>query len=264
MKPLEIRIIGHTMTSDPALRSVSEMLDEPGRRADFLNAFPSLVWCADARGLCSFVNQAWEDYTGRSPEQESGVLWLESVHADDRQRVVREWEEALGLRRPLDTTYRLLRADGTYGWVHHNALPVNDEMGRLTGYLGACNDITDQRTAELRALDKEQEIRMLADNVPVLIAYFDAVDLRCRFANKAYARMWGWDEQSILGRPVREVIGEEGYREIAPHIERVIAGETVTYERTVKVLLAGGSSPVIKKDPGKAGYTHAVWEAAQK
>ncbi len=227
------------MTSDPALRSVSEMLDEPGRRADFLNAFPSLVWCADARGLCSFVNQAWEDYTGRSPEQESGVLWLESVHADDRQRVVREWEEALGLRRPLDTTYRLLRADGTYGWVHHNALPVNDEMGRLTGYLGACNDITDQRTAELRALDKEQEIRMLADNVPVLIAYFDAVDLRCRFANKAYARMWGWDEQSILGRPVREVIGEEGYREIAPHIERVIAGETVTYERTVKAADGG-------------------------
>jgi len=227
------------MTSDPALRSVSEMLDEPGRRADFLNAFPSLVWCADARGLCSFVNQAWEDYTGRSPEQESGVLWLESVHADDRQRVLREWEEALGLRRPLDTTYRLLRADGTYGWVHHNALPVNDEMGRLTGYLGACNDITDQRTAELRALDKEQEIRMLADNVPVLIAYFDAVDLRCRFANKAYARMWGWDEQSILGRPVREVIGEEGYREIAPHIERVIAGETVTYERTVKAADGG-------------------------
>jgi len=227
------------MTSDPALRSVSEMLDEPGRRADFLNAFPSLVWCADARGLCSFVNQAWEDYTGRSAEQESGVLWLESVHADDRQRVVREWEEALGLRRPLDTTYRLLRADGTYGWVHHNALPVNDEMGRLTGYLGACNDITDQRTAELRALDKEQEIRMLADNVPVLIAYFDAVDLRCRFANKAYARMWGWDEQSILGRPVREVIGEEGYREIAPHIERVIAGETVTYERTVKAADGG-------------------------
>ena len=40
--------------------------------------------------------------------------------------------------------------------------------------------------------------------------------------------------------------------------------EPAAYERTVKVLLAGGSSPVIKKDPGKAGYSHAVWEAAQK
>ncbi len=40
--------------------------------------------------------------------------------------------------------------------------------------------------------------------------------------------------------------------------------EPAAFERTVKVLLAAGSSPVIKKDPGKAAYSHAVWEAAQK
>jgi NitT/TauT family transport system substrate-binding protein len=40
--------------------------------------------------------------------------------------------------------------------------------------------------------------------------------------------------------------------------------EPSAYERTVKVLLAAGSSPVIKKDPGKAAYSHAVWEAAAK
>jgi NitT/TauT family transport system substrate-binding protein len=36
------------------------------------------------------------------------------------------------------------------------------------------------------------------------------------------------------------------------------------YERTVKVLLSGGSSPVIKQDPGASAMTHAVWEAAGK
>ena len=40
--------------------------------------------------------------------------------------------------------------------------------------------------------------------------------------------------------------------------------EPAAYERTVKVLLTGGSSPVIKKDPGAAAYSHAVWEAATK
>ncbi len=39
--------------------------------------------------------------------------------------------------------------------------------------------------------------------------------------------------------------------------------DPAAYERTVKVLLSGGASPVIKKDPGKAGYTHAVWDAAK-
>jgi NitT/TauT family transport system substrate-binding protein len=40
--------------------------------------------------------------------------------------------------------------------------------------------------------------------------------------------------------------------------------EPAAFERTVKVLLAGGSDPVIKKDPGKAAYSHAIWDAAQK
>ena len=225
---------GATMTSDLALRNVAAVLDEPGRRADLFNALPTLVWCADRRGECSFVNQAWEDYTGRSAQDERGTLWLNSVHPEDRHRVTREWDEALGLRRPLETQYRLLRGDGSYGWVQHSAVPVNDELGKLTGYLGTCDDITEQRAAELKAVAKEAEIRMLADNVPVLIAYFDAKELRCRFANKAYARMWGWDEDSILGRSVQEVIGSEGYAAIAPHIEGVIRGETVTYERTIR------------------------------
>jgi NitT/TauT family transport system substrate-binding protein len=40
--------------------------------------------------------------------------------------------------------------------------------------------------------------------------------------------------------------------------------EPEAFNRTVKVLLAAGSSPVIKKDPGAAAYSHAVWEAAAK
>ena len=40
--------------------------------------------------------------------------------------------------------------------------------------------------------------------------------------------------------------------------------DKAAYERTVKVLLAGGSSPVIKKDPGAAAMSHVVWEAAAK
>jgi NitT/TauT family transport system substrate-binding protein len=40
--------------------------------------------------------------------------------------------------------------------------------------------------------------------------------------------------------------------------------DPAAYERKVKVLLAGGSSPVIKKNPGKAAYTHAVFDAASK
>jgi NitT/TauT family transport system substrate-binding protein len=40
--------------------------------------------------------------------------------------------------------------------------------------------------------------------------------------------------------------------------------EPAAYQRTVKVLLTGGSQPVIKKDPGATAWTHAVWDKAMK
>jgi diguanylate cyclase (GGDEF)-like protein/PAS domain S-box-containing protein len=216
---------------DLLMRTAVETLgDAPGRDA-VLHALPSLVWCTDAAGSCTFVNQAWEDYTGRTPEAERGRAWLDSVHPEDRPAVERAWNEALGLRRPLEVQYRLRRADGSYGSIHHAAAALNDENGRFTGYLGTCHDITEQRAAELMALAREQQIRMLADNVPVMIAYFAASDLRCLFANKAYAKMWGWDEHTILGHTVEEVIGSASYAVIAPYVERTRRGESVTYER---------------------------------
>ena len=209
------------------------MLLDPGSRAQLFNAFPALVWCADGQGHCSFVNQAWEDYTGAPIERATGRGWLDLVHDDDRATIERQWGEAFGLRQQLETEYRLRRGDGSHGWVHHAATPINDEHGRLAGFLGTCHDITERRHAELLALSRETEIRTLADNVPVLIAYFEAEGQRCIFANKAYAGMWGLDDRSIIGRNVREIIGEEGHREISPYIERVFSGETVTYERIV-------------------------------
>jgi diguanylate cyclase (GGDEF)-like protein/PAS domain S-box-containing protein len=228
---------------DPKLSRTAEVLDDPEAHAALFNAFPSLVWCADGEGGCSFVNQAWADYTGRSLELARGAGWLESVHPEDRDALARQWAEAFGLRRRLETEFRLQRADGGYGWAHHSAEPVLDAAGRLAGYLGTCHDISERREAELAARARAQEIRLLADNVPVLIAHFDP-GLRCLFANRAYAEMWGWNVDSVIGRSVEEIIGAEGFREIEPHIRRVLRGETVTYERAIKA--AEGATRVIE------------------
>ena len=218
---------------DPLKRSTAEILDDPVAHAALFDAFPSLVWCAGADGGCSFVNQAWEDYTGRRLAHERGAGWLVSVHPEDREALRREWGEAFGLRRRLDTEFRLRRGAGDYGWVHHTAEPVTDESGRLAGYLGTCHDISERRNAELAARARAQEIRLLADNVPVLISHFSH-DLRCLFANKAYASFWGWNVDSVIGRTVEEIIGAEGFREIEPYIRRVLSGETATYERQLR------------------------------
>lgn len=245
---------------DPNKRTTAEVLDDPVAHAALFDAFPSLVWCADAEGGCSFVNQAWSDYTGRSLDLERGSGWLESVHPGDRGSLEQQWSEAFGLRRRLETEFRLRRADGAYGWVHHSAEPVTEEAGRLAGYLGTCHDISERRDAELAARARAQEIRLLADNVPVLIAHFSP-ELRCLFANKAYAATWGWDVEAIIGHTVEEIIGAEGFREIEPHIRRVLEGETATYERPIRMPDGGARVLEVNLLPklGEAGEVVAAF-----
>ena len=51
------------------------------------------------------------------------------------------------------------------------------------------------------------------------------------FANKRYAESNGWSVDAIIGKTVREAIGEEAWRLIEPQVERVLKGEKVEYIR---------------------------------
>lgn len=74
-------------------------------------------------------------------------------------------------------------------------------------------------------------LRLVADSVPALMAYYEYGTLRCRFANRRYAEYNGWTPQTILGHTVREVIGEPAWTAIEPQVQAVIRGEEVRYVR---------------------------------
>ncbi len=96
------------------------------------------------------------------------------------------------------------------------------------------------------ARDQTQEtlLRTLADNVPAMIAYYEPRNLRCVFANKRYAEANGWTADAIIGKTVREAIGEEAWRLIEPQVARVLKGEKVEYIRPL--ILPGGEQRVVE------------------
>ena len=91
---------------------------------------------------------------------------------------------------------------------------------------------------------KDALLRLVADNVPALIAYYEPTGLRCVFANKGYAEANGWSVDSIIGKTVREAIGEEAWRVIEPQVERVLKGEKVEYVRPL--ILPDGEQRVVE------------------
>ncbi len=75
-------------------------------------------------------------------------------------------------------------------------------------------------------------LELIVDAVPALIAYVDR-DQRYGFANQADEAWFGRPRGEIPGPTLRQFLGEARNKEIQPYVERVLAGEGVTFESTV-------------------------------
>ncbi|MCY0916332.1 response regulator [Massilia antarctica] len=95
-------------------------------------------------------------------------------------------------------------------------------------------DITTRKESEQKIYSNEKFLRTITDNIPILIGYA-GVDERYQFANAAYKNFLGIDPDSIVGKTMREVLGEKSYSEIEPYLKIVKSGHSAHFERAVAV-----------------------------
>ncbi|MBA4065397.1 MAG: hypothetical protein C0501_17125 [Isosphaera sp.] len=86
---------------------------------------------------------------------------------------------------------------------------------------------------------REEELRVITDAVPALISYVGA-DGRYRFVNRQYEVWFGTPREQVVGRHLREVVGDETYAALRPNVERVLAGERFEFETFAPYKDGGG------------------------
>ena len=75
-------------------------------------------------------------------------------------------------------------------------------------------------------------LRFVADSLDALVSFFDTQTRRCRFANAAYASLYGFTSESIVGCTIEEIVGPVAWAEIETQVQRCQGGERVNYLRT--------------------------------
>ncbi|MHA4871476.1 ATP-binding protein [Duganella sp. PWIR1] len=120
------------------------------------------------------------------------------------------------------------------------SLPANDALivsvslvfAALVGLLSVvvvARQKAERAAAQLRGAESERRSRVLADALPLLIAYLDR-DLRYRFANDYYRALWGIEPQSMLGKTVSEVFGAAAEPWL-DELRAALAGSRLHFER---------------------------------
>jgi PAS domain S-box-containing protein len=75
-----------------------------------------------------------------------------------------------------------------------------------------------------------EELEVIFDNVPALMSYIDAGEVYRR-VNRAYEEFFSMSREEIVGKTVREMLGDEQYITSKPYIDRALAGERLCFDR---------------------------------
>ncbi len=94
-------------------------------------------------------------------------------------------------------------------------------------------EVTERKRAEEALRESEEQLRLVTDNLPVLISYIDA-ERRFRFVNRTCETWYGRPSSEIVGKLVREIHFESAREKYRPRIEAVLSGQGVTYEDVIK------------------------------
>ena len=105
----------------------------------------------------TFSNRYNRLLAGLNPDlEDTPDAFRDSIHPDDRDRVLAEFAQAVRDNRPCETIFRFLHQDGTTRKVLSRRIPIQDEQGRTVLYQGFNIDISalEQMQAQLRRAER--------------------------------------------------------------------------------------------------------------
>ena len=159
-------VAARVRTAGERLRGVAALRQSEAKFRTIADAMPQMVWSTLPDGYHDYYNQQWYHYTGVPEGSTDGDGWNDIFHPDDSARAWTAWRASLATGNIYEIQYRLRHHSGVYRWVLGRALPIRDDAGAITRWMGTCTDIDDQKRAEdeLRqaALRKDEFLAMLA------------------------------------------------------------------------------------------------------
>jgi diguanylate cyclase (GGDEF)-like protein/PAS domain S-box-containing protein len=115
--------------------------------------------------------------------------------------------------------------------IESQLIPDIGADGAVRGFYTTGVDITERVATERALRGLSATLRSVTEAIPALVAVV-GFDGRYRFVNGAFERWAGARRESILGQTLEQVLGRAEYDRSLPWVERVLAGETVNFEKS--------------------------------
>lgn len=193
-----VRMVGTTRDISNCKQAEVALRESEARYRCVIDNVKEVIFQTDAEGLWTFLNPAWAEIMGFTPEESIGTNFLNYVHPDDRQRNLERFQPLIARQKDYCRhEIRYLAKDGDIRWIEVFARLTLDANNAIIGTCGTLNDITERKLAEAKLEAQEKFLRNVMDVVPSSIFVKDK-EGRFLSINKTGATIYGKTVEEML------------------------------------------------------------------
>jgi PAS domain S-box-containing protein len=218
-----------------ARKEAEKRLREAERRLRTLvEHVPAITYTEEcgADKVLTYVSPQVEKVLGYTPEEvmSDPRHWIETMHPEDRERVLAEDERTDRTGEPFAVEYRQVARDGRSVWLRDEAVLVRDEAGNPMHWQGFLLDITERKRAEEKLRESEQLYRNVVEQAAENIFLVDAETKRIIQANAAFLFSLGYTPEETRRLTLYDIVAHDR-ESIDRNIRRILKGPGFVGER---------------------------------
>ncbi|NRD20382.1 PAS domain S-box protein [Winogradskyella eckloniae] len=198
-----IRLQGTVLDITERKKAEIDLIDSEKLFKRLISNAPVAIFQTDREGMCNYVNEEWLAYTGQTFENIMGYGWTNSIHPEDKEKAIKEWEQAVKDHKDITFEFRLIDPNGEIIWLSNKAIRTLDSNNDFNGYIGITLNITDRKIAEEKEQKNKEYLNNILNNIGDPIFVKDDQS-RLVLVNNAFCAVFGLPKESILGRTMEE------------------------------------------------------------
>ena len=201
---------------DEALRSAKTLAEREMFVRTITDAMPGMVAYWDKNLRCSFANQAYFEWFGKTPEQVVGSH-MRDILGERVFKLNEPYIEGVlrGEAQRFERT--LVKADGSNGYTLANYIPDHDAVGNVSGFFVLVTDVSLLKAAQAELQLAASVIQNTIEGIVVHDASWNVLSV-----NPAFTAITGYAAEEAIGQTVSLLKSDHHDREFFAGVLRAL------------------------------------------
>ena len=213
----EKEILG-TLIDITELKKAQETLLESEEKFKSLGeSAPVGIFLTDKSGKPEYINPRLEKLIDTPLNKAIRMSWDKIIYPDDYDRIILNINKVIRNKRDFNEEFRLINKDKKLSWVCLNATARQNAKGKVIGWVGTVEDITERKVSEGLIKESEERFKLLSEvAIEGIVITEKLVILDC---NNRFFQMHGYhSKKGIIGKNILDFVLPEYHQIIKTNL----------------------------------------------